>query len=117
MTWASLGQEECRYCRPLKTYLGERADEEGAQAEDEEQSGEVRVQARRSAAPSQVVVGDGGGVQQVHGVALDAAQGVAAEPEVALEVTDPRFDGGAAAEARPHLALGVVGGVGRRLAG
>lgn len=75
------------------------------------------MQSRRSAMQPQVEAGDGGGVQQVHSVALDAAQGVAVEPEGALEVTDPRFDGGATAEARPHLALGVVGGVGRRLGG
>ncbi|MSU45872.1 MAG: hypothetical protein EXS42_01770 [Lacunisphaera sp.] len=43
---------------------------------------------------------------------MDAAQKVASEPEVTLAVTDSRFDGGAAPEALPGLALGVISGVG-----
>ena len=50
----------------------------------EAKAGEECVQARRSAAYPQAQVGSGGGEEQIHGVALEAAQEVAAESEVAF---------------------------------
>ncbi len=75
------------------------------------------MQARRSAAQPQPQIRSRRGEQEVDRIALDAPQEVAAEPEVAFEMTDAWFDGRTATEACPHLALGVVGGFGGRLVG
>ena len=68
---------------------------------------------RRARTAVQITCGE----EKIYGIALDPAQEVAAEPEVALEVADSWLDGGPVAKTFSGLAFGLVGGVGLRRTG
>ena len=71
------------------------------------------MQARRSVAQPQAQIRGSGSEQQIQSVTLNAAQEVAAQPEVTFEVADARFDRGAAAEALAGFSpcIGAGGGL------